>query len=67
MERYETELPVDYFGADDPTCGCGCGRPLTDDPIKIDGKTLSDWCASDLSYLRNQGIIEPVCYKTMKL
>ena len=50
------------------TCDCGCGRFVDDyDPIEIDGKLFSDYCASDLVALRIDGTIKGVSIKTNKL
>lgn len=52
-------------------CDCGkfgCNRFADDyDPIIIYGRYFSDYCASDLVFLRMQMIIEGVSTKTKKL
>ena len=64
------------FGLGDETidripCECGqmnCNRFANDyDPIKIDNRYFSDYCASDLVYLRIEEIIEGVAKKTKQL
>ena len=47
---------------------CVCDRFVDDfDPCIIDRKYFCDRCASDLMYLRMEGIIEPASTKTKKL
>ena len=52
-------------------CDCGqftCNRFADDyDPIVIDGRHFSDYCASDLVTLRFEGIIKGVSTKTKEL
>jgi hypothetical protein len=54
---------ADCFGLGNETieytkCECGCGRIVSEfDPCIIDGRMFSDHCASDLTYLRDEGYI----------
>jgi hypothetical protein len=59
--------PYDRPNTEWPRCE-SCGEAIhNDDPAEIDGKTFCDFCASDYSWLRNQGYIISAKERTRQL